>query len=85
MGPDGAMVTEAVRSVVERSTYSNYEIVVVADTATPVAVLDELGRIAGSRLRIVESASASTSPPSATSALPSRRVSCSCSSTTMSR
>ncbi len=53
-GQTRAMVTEAVRSVVERSTYSNYEIVVVADTATPVAVLDELGRIAGSRLRIVE-------------------------------
>ncbi|MEI2653990.1 MAG: glycosyltransferase [Microthrixaceae bacterium] len=53
-GQTRAMVTEAVRSVVERSTYSNYEIVVVADTATPVAVLDELGRIAGSRLRNVE-------------------------------
>ena len=32
------MVTEAVRSVVERSTYSNYEIVVVAEFETSARV-----------------------------------------------
>ena len=36
------LVTHCVRSIVDRSTYPDYEIVVVADTSTPAAVLDEL-------------------------------------------
>ena len=46
-------VEHAVRSVVERSTYPNIELVVVADRATPpevVAALEEIGR---GRLRLV--------------------------------
>jgi len=43
-----------VRSIVESSTYDNYEIVVVADASTPTAVLDELKEAGGDRLRLVE-------------------------------
>ncbi len=49
-----ALVNHCVRSIVERSTYSAYEIVCVADTSTPAAVLDELRAIAGDRLRLVD-------------------------------
>jgi GT2 family glycosyltransferase len=48
------LVSHCVRSIVENSTYENYEIVVVADEATPTAVLAELGEAAGERLRVVE-------------------------------
>ena len=47
------LVTHCVRSIVETSTYDEYEIVVVADASTPGAVLEELGEIAGERLRVV--------------------------------
>ncbi len=47
------LVTHCVRSIVETSTYENYEIVCVADSSTDPAVLDELRGIAGDRLRIV--------------------------------
>jgi O-antigen biosynthesis protein len=50
---DVVMVEHCVRSVVEDSTYENYEIVCVADTATDAAVLTRLEEIAGERLRIV--------------------------------
>ncbi|MEZ5320830.1 MAG: glycosyltransferase [Microthrixaceae bacterium] len=53
-GERRTMVVEAVRSVLQRSTWTELEIVVVADTATPDAVLDELLAIGGDRLRIVE-------------------------------
>jgi GT2 family glycosyltransferase len=53
-GQRRVMVTEAVRSVVERSTYREIELVVVHDAATPPDVLDELTKIAGDRLRLVE-------------------------------
>ncbi len=53
-GQRRVMVTEAVRSVVEQSTYTDIEFVVVHDTATPMAVLDDLTKIAGDRLRLVE-------------------------------
>ena len=52
-GVDRVHVVEAVRSMVERSTYERVEYVVVADTVTPDAVLDELRAIAGGALRIV--------------------------------
>ncbi|MET0557139.1 MAG: glycosyltransferase [Solirubrobacterales bacterium] len=47
------LVTHCVRSIVETSTYGNYEIVVVYDLGTPVGVLDELRAIGGERLRLV--------------------------------
>jgi GT2 family glycosyltransferase len=48
------LVTHCVRSVVETSTYENYEIVCVHDTATDPATLAELREIGGERLRLVE-------------------------------
>jgi GT2 family glycosyltransferase len=47
------LVSHCVRSIVEQSTYENYEIVVVADEATPDDVLEDLQEIAGRRLRLV--------------------------------
>jgi GT2 family glycosyltransferase len=47
------MVVEAVRDLVERSTYEPLEIVVVADTDTPPDVLQELRAVAGEQLRLV--------------------------------
>ncbi|HEX7058273.1 MAG TPA: glycosyltransferase [Solirubrobacterales bacterium] len=47
------LVAHCVRSIVETSTYPNYEIVCVYDDATERAVLDELREIAGERLRLV--------------------------------
>jgi O-antigen biosynthesis protein len=47
------LVVNCVRSIVERSTYENYEIVVVVDDSTDPAVSEELGEIAGERLRVV--------------------------------
>jgi GT2 family glycosyltransferase len=47
------LVEQCVRSIVETSTYANYEIVCVADTSTDPAVLDRLGALAGERLRLV--------------------------------
>lgn len=47
------LVSHCVRSIVETSTYDDYEIVCVADSSTSPAVLDELREIAGERLRVV--------------------------------
>ena len=47
------LVAHCVRSIVERSTYEDYEVVVVADEGTDAAVLAELREIAGERLRVV--------------------------------
>jgi GT2 family glycosyltransferase len=47
------MVVEAVRTLVERSTYPVDEIVVVAGSATSEKVVDELSAIAGDRLVVV--------------------------------
>lgn len=52
-GRDRAFVVEAVRGIVERTTWSDYELVVVADDPTPQSVVDELEAIAGERLRLV--------------------------------
>jgi GT2 family glycosyltransferase len=51
---DVVLVSHCVRSIVERSTYENYEIVCVHDTGTPREVLEELEGIAGERMRLVE-------------------------------
>ena len=48
------LVVNCVRSIVERSTYGNYEIVCVVDEGTDPVVLEELREIAGERLRLVE-------------------------------
>lgn len=53
-GAKRTMVTEAVRSVIDRSTYEHIEVVVVYDTVTPPEVLLDLRDIAGDRLRLVE-------------------------------
>ncbi len=48
------LVAHCVRSIVEQSTYENYEIVVVFDEGTAPVILQELRDIAGERLRLVE-------------------------------
>lgn len=47
------LVVHCVRSIVERSTYGNYELVVVYDEGMDEAVLEELRRLGGERLRLV--------------------------------
>lgn len=44
------MVVRAVRSIVARSTYPNFEVVLVADRSTPPAVREELTELLGERL-----------------------------------
>jgi len=52
-GAQRVLVVEAVRSLFEKSTYQNFEVVVVADTPTPPSVLESLKRIGGDRLKII--------------------------------
>ena len=47
------LVEHCVRSIVETSTYENYEIVCVADSSTDTAAIAEIEAIAGDRLRVV--------------------------------
>jgi GT2 family glycosyltransferase len=47
------LVSHCVRSIVEKSTYDDYEIVCVADASTDPALLDELDEIGAGRLRTV--------------------------------
>ena len=54
LGVNRCFVAEAVRSMVETSTYPDLEFVVVYDTATPTAVLDYLRAVAGDRLVLTE-------------------------------
>jgi O-antigen biosynthesis protein len=51
---DTCLVENCVRSIVEDSTYENYEIVLVADRSTPAAALEAASEKAGDRLRVVE-------------------------------
>jgi GT2 family glycosyltransferase len=51
---DVVLVEHCVRSIVETSTYPDYEIIVVFDTDTPPAPLERLTAIAGDRLKLVE-------------------------------
>ena len=53
LGAERTFVVEAVRSVCERSTYENFEIVVVADDEMDDATRDALDVIAGDRLVLV--------------------------------
>jgi GT2 family glycosyltransferase len=48
-----ALVEHCVRSIVETSTYANYEIVCVVDSSTDTSLIAELTAIAGDRLRVV--------------------------------
>lgn len=48
------LVVNCVRSIVERSTYDNYEIVCVVDETTPPIVMQELRDIAGDQIRFVK-------------------------------
>jgi GT2 family glycosyltransferase len=50
---DVVLVEHCLSSIVETSTYPNYEIVVVVDTSAPAETLQRLGEIAGERLRLV--------------------------------
>jgi GT2 family glycosyltransferase len=52
-GATRTFVVEAIRSIVDRSTYRNIEFVVVADQATPVEVIEMLVSLCGQRLRVV--------------------------------
>jgi GT2 family glycosyltransferase len=47
------LVVHCVRSIVEHSTYDDYEIVCVVDDGVEAAVLDELRAVGGDRLRLV--------------------------------
>jgi O-antigen biosynthesis protein len=47
------LVEHCVRSIVETSTYANYEIVCVADSSTDPSVIAELTALAGERVRLV--------------------------------
>lgn len=47
------LVEHCVRSIVERSTYENYEIVVVFDEDTPANVTQALREIGGERLKLI--------------------------------
>jgi GT2 family glycosyltransferase len=51
---DVVLISHCARSIVERSTYANYEIVCVYDSGTSGALLEGLEAIAGERLRLVE-------------------------------
>lgn len=52
-GLERCFVVEAVRSLVSRSAYRELEFVIVYDTSTPTAVLDELTSITGAEIRLV--------------------------------
>ena len=52
-GTDRVLVVEAIRGIVERSTYRNLEFVVVADAETPDEVVAALEELCGDRLRLV--------------------------------
>ena len=52
-GEEITLVVHCIRSIVERTTYRNYEIVVVADTTTPEEVIDEVLEVGGRQVRIV--------------------------------
>lgn len=49
-GQDRVFVTEMVRSIVEKSTYTNLEFVIVYDADTPERVMADLAELCGSRL-----------------------------------
>ncbi|WP_419817086.1 glycosyltransferase family 2 protein [Glaciibacter flavus] len=52
-GRERVLVASAIRSILERTTRTNLEFVVVADDETPQTVVDELQEVAGEALRLV--------------------------------
>ncbi len=52
-GAERIFAVEAVRGLVERSTYQHLEFVVVVDTATPPEAIRALERVGGDRLKLV--------------------------------
>lgn len=52
-GEDRVLVVEAVRGIIERSTYTHVEFVIIADAETPDSVIEQLEALCGSRLRLV--------------------------------
>jgi O-antigen biosynthesis protein len=52
-GENVTLVTHCIRSIVDTTTYPDYEIVLVADEDTPPGVVDAVRAAAGSRLRVV--------------------------------
>jgi GT2 family glycosyltransferase len=53
-GRETILVVNCVRSVLDRSTYPDIEVVCVTDQSTEVPVIDELRRLSPDRVRIVE-------------------------------
>ncbi len=53
-GGSRILVVELLRSIISRSTYTNIEIVIVADSHTPQTVFDELAAISGTTVKIVQ-------------------------------
>lgn len=52
-GRNSCLVVDAIQGILEKSTYTNLEFVVVADEATPSEVIDRLREVAGDRLTLV--------------------------------
>lgn len=52
-GGSEAFITQAVRSIISKSSYSNIELVVVADDPTPQPVVEAIDEIAGDKVRWV--------------------------------
>lgn len=53
-GVDTCLVVNAVESILRKTTYPNYEIVVVVDKGTPTEVYTDLKRVGQDRMKIVE-------------------------------
>ena len=52
-GEQRVLVVEAVQSLFEKSTYQNFNVVIVADTPTPKSVIETLQQLGGSRLQVI--------------------------------
>ena len=52
-GKERTFVVEALRSIVDESSYPNVEFIVVADEVTPASVIESLSELCGKRLRLV--------------------------------
>ncbi len=53
-GVDTCLVVNAVESIARKSTYTNYEIIVVVDEGTPASVYRDLRKVGRDRLKIVD-------------------------------
>ncbi len=52
-GVETCLVVNAVESIERKTSYKNFEIIIVADSHTPQSVLDDLKRISPARLKVV--------------------------------